>query len=245
MQKQLMIYNSVVPVTREQHGDLCFKSDNHFEFARTVNAVPLMLGEFLASAGEYAIVFAEAESIPIPLVLFGITADSNFFVTAEGKWSGTYVPAFLRRWPFVFSSDPRGETLTLCIDDTAPGFNREGRGERLFDAEGSPTTFTNRTMQFLQEYQVQDQLTRTFCKRLQELDLLQPVEARLELGTAGPRTLTGLRIINREKLRALNAEYLAEFMRQDWMEPIYLHLSSLNALERLREKAVTALAGTK
>lgn len=242
MTKQLMIYSTVVPVTRRDHGDLCFKSEARFDFARSVNAAPLVLGEFQASAGEYAIVFAEAEGKPIPAALFGVAADSNAFVDAEGNWAGTYVPAFLRRWPFVFSSSEGGETLTLCIDETAPGFNREGRGERLFDADGEPTVFTNRMLQFLQEYQAQHQRTRAFCERLQELDLLQPVEARLELGASGPRTLTGMRIVNREKLRALTAEQLAEFMRNDWLGLIYVHLFSLRALERLREKAMTAMS---
>jgi hypothetical protein len=242
MAKQLLIYSTVIPVTRQEHGDLCFKSEGRFDFARTVNAAPLVLGEFQASAGEYAIVFAETEGTPVPVALFGIAPETNAFVDAEGNWSGTYVPAFLRRWPFVFSTDEKGETLTLCIDETAPGFNREGRGERLFDAEGSATVFTHRMLQFLQEYQAQHQRTLAFCKRLQEFDLLQPVEARVELGASGPRTLTGMRIVNREKLRALTAEQLAEFMQNDWLELIYSHLFSLRELERLREKAMTALA---
>lgn len=242
MTKQLLIYSTVIPVTRRDHGDLCFKSDGRFDFARSVNAAPLVLGEFQAAAGEYAIVFAETEGAPVPVALFGVAAETNAFVDAEGHWSGTYVPAFLRRWPFVFSLDEKGETLTLCIDETAPGFNRDGRGERLFDAEGSATVFTNRMLQFLQEYQAQHQRTLEFCKRLQELDLLQPVEARVELGASGPRTLTGMRIVNREKLRALTAEQLAEFMRNDWLELVYTHLFSLRALDRLREKAMTALS---
>ncbi len=238
MSKQLMIYETVVPVTRRDHGDLSFKSDGKYDFARTVNAAPLVLGEFQAAAGEYAIAFADADGEPVPAVLFGAAAETNAFVTAEGGWDGRYVPAFLRRWPFVFSASADGETLTLCIDEKAPGFNREGRGERLFDSEGSPTVFTNRMLQFLQEYQAQHLRTKAFCTRLKELDLLQPVEARLEMGDAGPRTLTGLRIVNREKLRGLTEEQLAEFMRNDWMEAVYLHLFSLRSLEALREKAL-------
>jgi hypothetical protein len=241
MSKQLLIYRSVVPVTRREHADLSFKADGHFDFAREVNAAPLVTAEFQAAAGEYAIVFADAEGQPIPAALFGTAQGSNVFVAEDGGWDGRYIPAFLRRWPFVFSASEDGETLTLCIDETAPGFNRDGRGERLFDSEGSPTVFTNRMLQFLQEYQAQHQRTRAFCDRLKELDLLQPVEARLELGPAGPRTLTGLSIVNREKLRTLTAEQLADFMRNDWLELVYVHLFSLRALDRLREKTMNTL----
>lgn len=242
MSKQLMIYTSVVPVTRREHGDLAFKADGRFDFARGVNAAPLVLGEFAAAAPEYAIVFAEGEGEPVPAALFGAAAETNAFVTEDGRWDGRYVPAFLRRWPFVFSGSADGETLTLCIDETAPGFNREGRGERLFDSEGSPTVFTNRMLQFLQEYQAQHQRTRAFCARLKALDLLQPVEARLEMGEAGPRTLTGLSIVNREKLRALGEADVLELLRNDWLEAIYLHLFSLTGLERLREKTLAGAA---
>lgn len=239
MTKQLMIYTTVVPVTRRDHGDLAFKSDGKFDFARTLNVAPLVLGEFQATAAEYAVVFADAEGEPVPVALFSAEVETNAFVDGEGSWQGRYVPAFLRRWPFVFSASEDGETLTLCIDETAPGFNREGRGERLFDSEGSPTVFTNRMLQFLQEYQAQHQRTKAFCARLKELDLLQPVEARLEMGDAGPRTLTGLLIVNREKLRTLSEEQLGEFMRNDWLEALYLHLFSLRGLETLREKAMS------
>ncbi len=241
MTKQLLIYTSVTPLNRREHGDLAYKSDDSYAFARGINAVPLLVGEFAAASGDFALVFAAGDDTPLPVVLFGVEADNNVFVGPEGKWLGAYVPAFLRRWPFVFSTDAGGETYTLCIDETAPGFNREGRGERLFDSDGLATGYTNRMLEFLKEFQAQHERTKTFCRRLQELDLLQSVEAHIPLPGLPARTLTGFQVINREKLKALPVATLEPMFRGDELELIYLHLFSMRNLDRLREQAVRAL----
>jgi len=241
MTKQLLIYSSVSPLNRASHGDLAYKPTERFDFVREINAAPIMAAEFLAASNDFAIVFADAGGSPMPAILFGVKAEQNLFVGADGTWGAGYIPAFLRRWPFVFSADDTGETLTLCIDETAPGFNREGRGERLFDSEGAPTGFTNQMLGFLQEYQAQQARTKAFCDRLVALELLQTVEAHIPLPGEDARTLTGFQVVNREKLKALPAEVVEELFRADGLELIYLHLISMRNLERLRERALTAL----
>ena len=241
MTKQLLIYEAVEPLNNRAHAELAYKAVERYDFAREVTSVPLVTGEFLAAAGEFAVVFAPGTEASMPVALFGVTAGSNAFVGAEGQWLAQYVPAFLRRWPFVFSTDTVGETLTLCIDPTAPGFNREGRGERLFDSDGVATGYTNQMLEFLKEYQAQHLRTQAFCKRLRDLDLLQNVEARIPLPGQPAHTLTGFQVVNREKLKALPAETLEPMFRSDELELIYAHLSSLRNLDRLRERAAQAL----
>ncbi len=241
MTKQLLIYDNVTALNRRDHGELAYKPTERFDFAREVNAAPIMLGEIAAASNDFAIVFADAGEVAMPAVLFGVQANENLFVGADGKWLAGYLPAFMRRWPFVFSTDEGGQTLTLCIDETAPGFNREGRGERLFDSDGVPTSFTNGMLGFLQEYQAQQLRTQAFAARLQALDLLHAVEARIALPGTEARTLTGFKVVNRDKLRALPAETLEQLFRSDELELIYLHLFSMRNMDRLREKAMQAL----
>ncbi len=242
MSKQLLIYSNVTALNRRDHSELAYKPTDRFDFTREINAAPVMLGEIAVASTEFAIVFADAGEVPMPAALFGVNVNANLFVGPDGKWLANYLPAFLRRWPFVFSTDESGQTLTLCIDETAPGFNREGRGERLFDSDGVPTSFTNGMLGFLQEYQAQQVRTQDFAARLVALDLLQSVEARIALPGAEPRTLTGFKVVNREKLKALPAETLEQLFRSDELELIYLHLFSLRNMDRLREKALQALS---
>ncbi|MBD8905700.1 SapC family protein [Methylorubrum zatmanii] len=251
MSKQLLIYERAVPVTRQRHGSWSVKAGTSFDFARGVNSVPLMVAEFPNAAAEYTIVFGGAADEIIPVALLGIRDNENLYVSETGAWSGTYVPAFLRRYPFVFSSDNANEadaTFTLCVDEEFAGCNDEGRGERLFDADGERTQYLQNVLGFLQAYQVQFQRTKLFVQRLQELDLLESMQAQFTLRTGQRSTLSGFSVINRDRLKALSPEKLAELMRADELELIYQHLASLRNLTPIAERIggpVDAAAATE
>ncbi|MEZ0250261.1 MAG: SapC family protein [Methylobacteriaceae bacterium] len=239
MSKQLLIYERAVPVTRQRHGSWSVKAGASFDFARGVNSVPLMVAEFPNSAAEYAIVFGGAADEIIPVALLGIRDNENLYVSESGSWSGSYVPAFLRRYPFVFSSDNANDadaTFTLCVDEDFSGCNDEGRGERLFDADGERTQYLQNVLGFLQAYQVQFQRTKLFVKRLQEFGLLEPMQAQFTLRSGQRSTLSGFSVVSRDRLKALSAEQLAELLQADEMELIYLHLASLRNLAPIAER---------
>lgn len=239
MSKQLLIYERAVPVTRQRHGAWSVKAGASFEFARGVNSVPLMVAEFPNAAAEYTIVFGGAGDEIIPVALLGIRDSENLYVSESGAWSGSYVPAFLRRYPFVFSSDNANDadaTFTLCVDEDFSGCNDDGRGERLFDADGERTQYLQSVLGFLQAYQVQFQRTKLFVKRLQEFGLLEPMQAQFTLRSGQRSTLSGFSVVNRDRLKALSPEQLAELMQADEMELVYLHLASLRNLTPIAER---------
>lgn len=234
--KQMLIYEEVVPVTREQHGKLSLKPTNDYGFARQTNSVPLVAGEFGLVAQHYAIVFGQATDGAIPAAVLGARDNDNVYVAADGSWRAPYVPAFIRRYPFVFGTDEKGETYTLMIDEKFPGLNKADKGERLFDADGEQTGFLKNIMSFLSDYQSQVQATRGFVKKLEDLGLLDGAEAHLPTPTDPERRLRGFLIVSRDKLRALPADKLAELNATGELELIYTHLLSLNNLQRLQEK---------
>lgn len=227
MAKQLLIYERATPLSRQRHVDWSVKMSADYGFARQVNSVPLMVAEFAFSAPEYAIVFGGQPGEIIPVVLLGVRDNENVHVAEDGSWTGKYVPAFVRRYPFVFSSTDSGENFTLCIDEDYAGFNQENRGERLFDADGEQTQYLQNVLGFLQAYQVQFQRTQAFTKRLEELGLLEAMQAQFTLRSGQRMTLSGFMTVNRERLKALAPEKLAELMQADELELIYLHLQSL------------------
>ena len=128
MARQLLIYESAVPVSRANHHDLSAEVGGDFSFSRAVNSVPLMAVEFPVAAPEYAIVFAGNDTAIMPAVILGLRDNENLYLNGKGGWGARYIPAFIRRYPFVFSSPDEGKNFTLCIDERFPGFNREGRG---------------------------------------------------------------------------------------------------------------------
>jgi hypothetical protein len=236
MAKQLLIYERAVPVSQRSHGDLSVKTGNNFAFAREVNSVPLMAAEFANAAAEYAVVFAgEGENI-IPVVLLGVRDGENLYVNEDGSWAGRYAPAFLRRYPFVFSSADDGANFTLCVDEEFEGCNRKGRGERLFDGDGERTIYLQNVLGFLQAYQVQFQRTQALTRRLSDLGLLEAMQARFTLRDGKILTLSGFLTVNRDRLKALPGNQLAELARADDLELIYLHLQSMRHLSATAER---------
>jgi hypothetical protein len=172
----------------------------------------------------------------MPAAILGVRPAQNLFVDDQGQWSARYVPAFVRRYPFVFSSNDEGRNFTLCIDESFAGFNQEGRGQRLFDDEKKASAYTQKVLNFLRQYQLEYQRTQRFSRKLEELGLLQPMQAQITVGDADRMSLSGFLAVDREKLKALDKEKLAELMQGDELELVYLHLQSLRNFSRIPEK---------
>lgn len=240
MSKQLLIYERVVPLSSEAHRDVSVKALDTFDFARELNSVPLLAAEFTSAVPDHPIVFAGQGEAIFPAVLLGLQDSQNLCVDAAGAWTGGYVPAFLRRYPFVFSQD--GGNFTLCVDETYPGLNREGRGERLFDTDGNRTQYLQTMLTFVQQYQAQFERTRLFCQRLVALDLLEPAQARFTTADGRAGTLNGFTTINRDRLKAIPEEALKEMFATDELELCFVHLHSLQNITRLADKAPAAAA---
>ncbi len=241
MTRQLLIYESAVPVSAARHARHSLAPAPDHAFSAEVNAVPLMAVEFLRAATEYAIVFTQSGEEIMPAAVLGVRDHQNLYLSADNKWQADYVPAFIRRYPFVFSSSTDGKTLTLCIDEKHPGVNTEGRGERLFGDDGKPTPYVERVLKFLQEYQAQFERTRAFCKRVQALGLLEPMQAQVTTPKGEKLSLNGFLSVSREKLRALDGEALATLARTDELELLYLQLHAMRNFNAVKDRLIGTL----
>jgi hypothetical protein len=230
MPKQLLFYENVVPVSGERHQDWSLEARSGYEFADNTNSLPLAAVEFPAAAMEYAIVFTGTEESVNPAVILGLKPDENLYLGPQGKWNATYIPAFVRRYPFVFSQSSDKKTLTLCIDEQYKGWNKEDRGKQLFDENGERTEYLKNIIKFVQDYQGQYERTQAFCEKLQALDLLEPMTARFNLPSGHKAHLTGFMAIDRDKLKALPGEKLAELAKTGELELMYVHLQSMRNL---------------
>lgn len=240
MPAKQLIYETAVPVSKTRHAAWSVEVGTDFAFSRKVNSVPLMAVEFPAAAAEYAVVFAGNEEAVMPAVILGMREQENLYLGPLGGWQAKYVPAFLRRYPFVFSSQDEGKNFLLCIDEGFPGFNQEGRGEKLFDGEGKPTQYVENVLKFLQSYQVEFRRTQAFCKKLQELNLLEPMRAQVTLDSGERMALTGFMAVNRARLKTLSGEKLVEMARSDELELLYAHLHSMRNFTAMRERFAAA-----
>lgn len=245
MAKQLLIYDRVVPISNEVHRDWSVKITDNYKFSESLNSVPLLAAEFVAAAQDYAIVFAASDTSVFPAVLLGFEDGKNLCLAEDGSWQGGYIPAFLRRYPFVFAEDVGEEAgkFTLCVDEEYPGLNKEGRGERLFDSDGNRTQFLQTMLTFVSQFQAQFNRTKQFCDKLNRLNLLEPAQARFTTADGRSGTLGGFMTIVRDRLKSIPEAELKEMFATDELELCFVHLHSLQNINRLGTKAPTVAAG--
>ncbi|MEP6906951.1 MAG: SapC family protein, partial [Pseudoxanthomonas sp.] len=164
----------------------------------------------------------------------GLRSRENLFVDDEGRWSGTYVPAFVRRYPFVLAELP-GQNVGVCIDEAFTGLN-EREGEALFDAQGSNTPFLQNAMDFLQQYQREYVRTEAFCRRLQDAGLLREMNAKADLVDGRSFTVGSLLVVDEPKLMALPDATVLSLFRTGEIHLISMHLMSLSNMQGLVER---------
>lgn len=241
MTTQLLIYETAVPVSNGRHGKASVEPGKGYGFARKINSVPLTAVEFPLAAAEYAIVFAQSGNDVVPVVILGARAGENLYVKDDDGWNARYIPAFVRRYPFVFAAKEDGKSFTLCVDEAFQGLNFQGRGKALFDAAGKQTPYVDNVLRFLQEYTAQFARTQAFCRKLAELKLLEPMQAQFTLAGGQKMSLTGFHAVDRKRLKALPPETLAQLAASDELELVYLHLQSLRNFVSVKDKLVLSV----
>lgn len=243
MTTQLLIYETAVPVSSGRHGKCSVEAGKGYGYARKINSVPLMAVEFPQASAEYAIVFAKSGEDFLPVVILGARQGENLYVGQDDRWNAHYVPAFVRRYPFIFSASEDGKTFTLCVDEAFPGLNYQGRGQALFTPEGKQTPYVDNVLKFLQEYRTQFLRTKAFCKKLADHNLLEPMQAQFTLGQ-DRMSLGGFMAIDRQKLKALSGDVLKQLAATDELELIYLHLQSMRNFTEVKDRLASAQADT-
>ncbi len=233
----VLFYSSPEPLNREQHAKLALvHKDKPYGFAVKGTAVPLAVTEFAPASLTYPVIFAGEDRVP--LAVMGLNTGENLFIQADGAFeAGAYIPAYIRRYPFVLANDDTQERLIVCID-RASDLLAEGGETPLFDAKGEPTEYTQNCIKFCDDFEVERRRTDSFVQLLKDNDLFELKKAvfvpQNADGSAGePQTVAEYYGVSEEKLNALSAEKLKEFQANGALGQIYAHLVSLIGWDRL------------
>jgi len=229
------LYGGLQPLNLAQHRHWRVR-DVGFGFAAGLPAVPLALEEFPLAARHMGVVFG-TQPPHMPLAILGGGPGRNLFIHAEGRWrEGAYVPAYLRRYPFLLArTSPGGEEMALCLDPGAPQFSTT-EGEALFDAEGRPTAMASRAFEFARAVEASFLRTQDFLAALAELSLLGPAAVQFEQGGRNLR-VDGFHAVQREAFNALTGDQLVMLRDQGWLDAIHAHLFSVAALPAIVQEA--------
>ena len=230
-----LFYQSPQPLNSDRHAALAIKKKINYRFAKETNSVPLNAVEFGLSVRHYPIVFT-GEDPAMPVAVVGLRKADNLFIEEDGSWlAGDYVPAYVRRFPFIFMSSPSREQFTLCIDEKSDLIAKKG-GRPLFK-KGEPTELTNEALEFCTAFQAQHDFTKAFAQAVADEGLLTPRSAEVTMTSGEKMTLTGFRIIEENTFNALSDETFLEWRQRGWIHLVYSHLMSLSNWARLVDRA--------
>ena len=232
----VLFYGKPEPLSVEAHSGLGVDPvDQPYAFVSGTNIVPLTVTEFAPAALTYPVIFVGDARQPVAVM--GLRQGENLFVSDTGAFRPeAYIPAYVRRYPFVFANDEVQKRLILCVDRDAP-FIKEGGATPLF-VDGKPSPYVEQAMEFCNNFEQERLRTEAFGKLLTDLDLLETREAmftpRNPDGSAGtPQKIAEYFAVSEEKLKALPAEKLAELRDNGALGQIYAHLVSLLGWDRL------------
>jgi hypothetical protein len=240
-----MIYDNIQPLS-EKHAKWSVGVDNH-EFISHLNSSPLLATEIAFAAIEFPVIFSATanEGEYMPLAVMGLKDGQNLLLNGKNVLSTRYVPAFVRRYPFVLGGNKDSEMMALCIDEDSKCFSQDGsKGSRLFQDDGSHSEFLTDVVEFLKDYQFRAEMTRTFTKRLHDLDLLEPMSANISFKDKEDSSINlgGFFVVKREKLKAISDADALDLFKKDGLELIYAHIQSLSNFNRLIDIMSTKLA---
>ena len=238
----VLFYKNPQPLSSEQHGGLGVKKiDQPFGFLREAHAVPVTVTEFGMASTAFPIIFVGQELTP--LVVMGVRQKENLFVTAGGQTEPDfYVPAFVRRYPFVFANDDKADRLLLCVDRDAAMVTNQPDTPFFNGAE--PTEFTNNAIEFCKEFERQRRATVEFTNILKQLDLFEQKTVGFQ-----PRSADGNPVgeqqkiadywaVDEAKLNALSDEQFNQLRANGALGAIYAHILSLLNWQRIIQRAI-------
>jgi hypothetical protein len=234
----VLFYQQPEPLSVELHGKMGVKSmDGPFGFARPGHAIPLTVGEFPPAAMTGPIIFVGDEKLPISVM--GLNAGENMFLRPDGLFEpGAYVPAYIRRYPFVFANDDNAKQMVLCIDRAAEFVVDKDPDLPFFDPDGQPSQNTKNCIEFCNNFEIERQRTQSFVQILKDLDLFETKTATFTPqnpdGTPGEtQKIAEYFGVSEEKLNKLPAEKYIELRDNGALSQIHAHLLSLLCWDRL------------
>lgn len=227
-----LFYNKPVPLDAKKHAGLSLAKNFGFKFTETVNAVPVNMVEMPQICHFYPIAFSPDDNAT-PVAILGLRDSENLFLDAEGTWdSNLYIPAYIRRYPFIFSEMPNTEQLTLCVDDTDEVVEKSDN-QPFFDKDGAPSELSKNALEFCKSYHAAAQQTVEFSKALAASGVL--IEREAQINVAGNRRInfSGFNIIDEQKFSELDDKVILEWRAKGWLPMVYAHLFSGVQWQRL------------
>ena len=207
-------------------------SPRGYSFAAQAQTVILAGAEFFEAGREFPIIFIQTDNgRMLPVALLGLEREENLFVDRQGDWQGSYIPAYVRRYPFI---NTEGGVMAVCFDEFFDGFNAP-ESVPLFQ-EGGPSQKLKEIAEFLKDYYLQMTRTEEMGAMLVQAGLLKQIDAQVNLKDGRSFGLNGMLVVDEQRLNMLPDLDLVRLFRSGMLALIHAHLLSLKSFGALMDR---------
>jgi hypothetical protein len=206
------MYQKLTPLKHADHGNLRLLPIADYGFARGELVAPIVIDEISDVAREFPIVFPVGGSLPVALM--GVEKDSNAYVSADGRWLATYIPAHLRHYPLAITRVPvqaaqgegsaQGEGRFVVLIDEASAALSQSKGQPLLSEDGKLAPAAEQLTRLMEQIQARAGLTQRLVQAIEAAGLLVERAIRIKREGEADRQVTGIRVIDEAALNKLD-----------------------------------------
>ena len=230
-QRSITMYQNLVLLNKENHKNLKISPLSNLSFAKQSTTIPVVANEVSLIGKDFPVVFTGGEQTS--LVALTSLGGDNLAINAEGKYIVSYVPAFLRRYPFALGTNKENPEQQLILIDESSELFSHTKGKQLFTKEGNASETLNNAIQFLQGYEIEQNKTNAVLQEIKQSGILEEREISIGEGETKKVLINGFLVVSHEKLNALSDEILASWVRRGIISFIDAHLNSLSHIQTL------------
>ena len=200
-------------ISRERHAQKKWRRYESYAFAATDALAPIVGAELARAALSMPCAFLEQSGRYTLVAVLSPIPGRNMFVGPGGRWLGSYVPCWLRGYPFRVVTEPGTDKFVLCVDEES-GLVVEGDvvGEDFFDADGNPSPALKPMFEFLSAVERSRRVTDLAVAVLAEAGVIRPWQIKLKTGQ-GEQVVSGLHHIDGAALNALADDVFLKLRR--------------------------------
>ncbi|EFI33151.1 SapC family protein [Desulfonatronospira thiodismutans ASO3-1] len=213
------------PLSKTTHAGKSFHPAKNYQHAKTRTTVPMVISELPRAVPAFPIAFTYSRNKYVLSAVMGLKPEQNLFVTQEGKWQTSYIPAYLRGHPFYLAESQEGKQV-VCVDENSDLITDGPDGEQMFGEEGKPTQKMQQIIDFLEKIARERAITDRACAALAEFGVIEPWEG-----------YGGLYKVSEAKLKDLSGEAFVKLRDTGGLKVMYGQLYSLTQMARLKKLA--------
>jgi hypothetical protein len=160
------------------------------------------------------------------VAVLSLASGQNMFVTPDGLWLGSYVPACFRTYPFRMLPQQGTEKLVLCADEESRLIHDAGPvREKFFDDEGGISPALKPIFDLLMEMERSRWVTGLAVAALAEAGVIRPWDIKVK-SEQGQQAIGGLHRIDEGALRSLPNDLFLKLRAASALPVAYTQLLS-------------------